>query len=179
MRSCTRCVTRIAPEAAADCARAATFTTVPMAVRSRWERPNSPNFMMPESIPIPTPSDRASRPCARENSAKRLLQEARRRHGAGSMVGVPYREIEYRHDGIADRLVQQTVLGPYGVATSVVEGVEQFGHRLRRQGFGQPGVAAQVGEHHRGINVYVAGPHDRGEGQFAKCAGIGVHSTRL
>jgi len=43
-RSRTDRVTRICPACATDCARAAVLTTVPIAVKSRCDRPNSPKL---------------------------------------------------------------------------------------------------------------------------------------
>ena len=62
--------------AAALCAREATFTTVPIAVRSWCVRPNSPKLTLPVSTPIPTPIVAASAPKASESSSRRARQSS-------------------------------------------------------------------------------------------------------
>ncbi len=44
-----------------------------------------------------------------EPGATILLQKMCRCDGAGGVVGMLHREIEYRHHGVADRLVEQSV----------------------------------------------------------------------
>ena len=72
----TAAVMRIWSAAAALCAREATFTTVPIAVRSWCVRPNSPKLTRPVSRPMPTPIVAASAPKACESSSRRARQSS-------------------------------------------------------------------------------------------------------
>ena len=124
---------------AADCARAAVLTTVPIAVRSRCDRPNSPKLRSPQWMPMPT-RDRRRRPRFRPASA--LARQRGWISRAASSAWrvwslVADREIEDRHDGIADRLVEQPVMLPDGARALVVKGVEHLRHRLRRRATGR------------------------------------------
>ena len=107
-----------------------------------------------------------------------LLNVARGAHGVPRML-VPHQgKIEDRHDGVADRLVEEPVMRPDRVRAFVVECVEQARDGIRRLRLRQAGVAAQIGKHDGRVDGDLAGPHHLREHQLADGAGIGVHSAR-
>src|SRR3546814_312579 len=91
---------------------------------------------------------------------------------------MPDGEIEDRHDGVADGLVEEPVMVPDGVGAFVVERVQQLRDLVRRKGFGQGGVIAQIGEQDGRVHRDLSGVHDPREHQLADRAGVGIHPAR-
>src|SRR3546814_5344125 len=80
-------------------------------------------------------------------------------HGLRSVLLVSNRKVEDRHDGIADRLVEQSIVPPYRVRALVDEGVQHCRHRLGRKLVRQAGVVPDVRKQDGRIDTDLAGAH--------------------
>ena len=76
------------------------------------------------------------------------LDLERRRDGAGGVVVVPDRDVEERHHGIADVLVDEGAVLHQRVGRAAQEGVDHFVGPLRAELVGQLGEADEIGEEH-------------------------------
>ena len=80
----------------------------------------------------------------------------RRAHGRRRRVGQRQRRAEDRHQPVADHLVDHAAVAADGVEHQRVVGVEQLDRLFRRLRLRHRREAADVGEHHRGLDALAA-----------------------